>query len=177
MHNYQSQKSQKLLSTMMVFLVFLRFYSNKLQILYEIDSFKAKSKNTNIAACLNKISKILKKPSLLIIISDFFDSGNYAKELRVMHKKHDIVSIMIVDEREQEIPDVGLIELEDEETGEQMLVDTSDDSFREEYCKITKKHETDLAKKLGKIGVGFAKVLSNEPYEIPLRKLFRYRMV
>ena len=64
-----------------------------------------------------------------------------------------------------------------EETGEQMLVDTSDDSFREEYCKITKKHETDLAKKLGKIGVGFAKVLSNEPYEIPLRKLFRYRMV
>ena len=69
------------------------------------------------------------------------------------------------------------IELEDEETGEQMLVDTSDDSFREEYCKITKKHETDLAKKLGKIGVGFAKVLSNEPYEIPLRKLFRYRMV
>ena len=148
-----------------------------LQILYEIDSFKAKSKNTNIAACLNKISKILKKPSLLIIISDFFDSGNYAKELRVMHKKHDIVSIMIVDEREQEIPDVGLIELEDEETGEQMLVDTSDDSFREEYSKITKKHETDLAKKLGKIGVGFAKVLSNEPYEIPLRKLFRYRMV
>ena len=148
-----------------------------LQILNEIDSFKAKSKNTNIAACLNKISKILKKPSLLIIISDFFDSGNYVKELRVMHKKHDIVSIMIVDEREQEIPDVGLIELEDEETGEQMLVDTSDDSFREEYCKITKKHETDLAKKLGKIGVGFAKVLSNEPYEIPLRKLFRYRMV
>ena len=148
-----------------------------LQILNEIDSFKAKSKNTNIAACLNKISKILKKPSLLIIISDFFDSGNYAKELRVMHKKHDIVSIMIVDEREQEIPDVGLIELEDEETGEQMLVDTSDDSFREEYCKITKKHETDLAKKLGKIGVGFAKVLSNEPYEIPLRKLFRHRMV
>ena len=113
----------------------------------------------------------------MIIISDFFDSGNYVKELRVMHKKHDIVSIMIVDEREQEIPDVGLIELEDEETGEQMLVDTSDDSFREEYCKITKKHETDLAKKLGKIGVGFAKVLSNEPYEIPLRKLFRYRMV
>ena len=110
-------------------------------------------------------------------LSRTLSSGNYVKELRVMHKKHDIVSIMIVDEREQEIPDVGLIELEDEETGEQMLVDTSDDSFREEYCKITKKHETDLAKKLGKIGVGFAKVLSNEPYEIPLRKLFRYRMV
>ena len=148
-----------------------------LQILYAVNSYVPKSKNTNIATCLHKISKILKKPSMLIIISDFFDSSNYAKELRVLSKKHDIVSIMIVDEREQAIPDVGLIELEDEETGEQMLVDTSDEEFRKEYCKITEKHEADLAKKFGKLGVGFAKVLSDKPYEIPLRKLFRYRTV
>ncbi len=148
-----------------------------LQILYAVNSYVPKSKNTNIAVCLHKISKILKKPSMLIIISDFFDSSNYAKELRVLSKKHDIVSIMIVDEREQAIPDVGLIELEDEETGEQMLVDTSDEEFRKEYCKITEKHEADLVKKFGKLGVGFAKVLSDKPYEIPLRKLFRYRTV
>ncbi|MDI1495117.1 MAG: hypothetical protein K8823_423 [Cenarchaeum symbiont of Oopsacas minuta] len=148
-----------------------------LQILYTINSYEAKSKKTNIASCLKKISKIIKKPAMLILISDFFDSNEFIKELQVLRKKHDIVSIMIVDEREQSIPNVGLIELEDEETGEQMLVDTSSKEFQKEYRKITAKHETDLIKKLRKSKVDFAKVLSDEPYEIPLRKLFRYRTV
>ena len=148
-----------------------------LKILNDIATFEGESRATNIESCLKKVSKILKRSSMIIIISDFFDSSDFYKPLRVLGKTNDIVAIMITDEHEQKLPDVGLIELEDEETGEQLLVDTSNNEFQREYQNVVLKHQNELVKNLKKNRVSFAKVLSNEPYDIPLKKLFKYRAV
>ena len=93
-----------------------------------------------------------------------------------MRRKHDIILLKISDLREQEIPEIGLIELEDEETGEQILVDTSDPTFQKKYTEIVSNNESQLISNLIKLKVDFIKILSDENYETPLRKFFKKRI-
>ena len=146
-----------------------------LQTLSSIISFEPKSSSTNLESSLIQISKILKKRSILFIISDFFDSGNYFRPLKILRQRHDIVALKISDFREQQIPDIGLIELEDEETGEQILVNTSDPLFQKNYSQIVSKNELVLIGNLRKLKVDFIKILSDEQYAIPLKKFFKKR--
>ena len=109
------------------------------------------------------------------MISDFI-SEDFMQPLKILKNKHDVIALRIVDIREKEIPDVGLIELEDEETGEQMLVDTSDKEFRENYRNLMKNKEDELIKSLRKIKIDTINIITDEPYEIPLKKFFKIRM-
>lgn len=146
-----------------------------LQILSSIISFQPKSKTTNLKITLGQVSHILKKRCILFIISDFFDSSDYLKPLKILRRKHDVIILKITDIREQEIPEIGLIQLEDEETGEQILVDTSDPLFQKKYTESVTNHESQLILNLIKMKVDFIKILSDENYEIPLRKFFKKR--
>ncbi len=83
----------------------------------------------------------------MFVVSDFM-SEDFMKPLKILKQKHDIILINISDTRELEIPDIGYVQLEDEETGEQFLVNTSDDSFRETYKKLIKKRTYEFKKKL-----------------------------
>lgn len=147
-----------------------------LQILSSIISFQAKSNKTNLRTSLIQTSKIIKKRSILFLISDFFDRNDYLQPLKILRNKHDIITFKIVDQREQDIPDVGLIELEDEETGEQILVNTSDPFFQKNYSKIVSDDESKLVTNLQKLKIDFIKIFSDEQYEIPLKKFFKKRM-
>ena len=146
-----------------------------LQALSSIISFEPKSNTTNLESSLIQISKILKRRSILFIISDFFDSSNYFHPLKILRQRHDIVALKISDLREQQIPDIGLIELEDEETGEQILVNTSDPSFQKNFSQLVSKNEFELISNLRKLRVDFIKILSDEEYVIPLKKFFKKR--
>ncbi|HET8793533.1 MAG TPA: VWA domain-containing protein, partial [Nitrososphaeraceae archaeon] len=146
------------------------------QILSSIISFKPKSKTTDVKTTLIQVSQILKKRCILFIISDFFDSNDYVKPLKILRGKHDVIILKISDLREQEIPKIGLIELEDEETGEQILVNTSDPVFQKKYTQIVSNNESQMISNLIKLKIDFIKILSDENYAIPLRKFFKKRI-
>ena len=143
-----------------------------LKTLSTLIKYKPVSKTTNLLTPLAEISKIVKKRSILFIISDFY-SKEFAKPLKILKNKHDIITINVSDKREYEIPNIGLIELEDEETGEQLLIDTSDELFRTKYSKIIKDQQQKLITGLRKLKIDFINILTDEPYDIPLKKFLK----
>jgi len=137
--------------------------------------FQPQSTKTNLASSLEYISKVIKKRSIVFVISDFFDE-DFLRPLKILKNKHDVIALRVIDEREQEIPDIGLIELEDEETGEQILVDTSDEEFRQRYREQLQLHEETLFHSLRKIKIDVVNILTDEAFEIPLKKFFKLRL-
>ena len=146
-----------------------------LKMISKLVSFEPKSTNTDLKTALVYISKVIKKRSIVFIISDFFDE-DFMQPLKILRNRHDVIALRIIDVREREIPDVGLIELEDEETGEQILVDTSDVEFRENFLNLMNEREVDLISSLRKIKIDIINILTDEPYEIPMKKFFKIRM-
>ena len=108
------------------------------------------------------------------MVSDFY-SENFTKPLKILKQKQDLIAIRITDNIEKELPDVGLIELEDEETGEQILVDTSDQEFQNNYKKEIQKNETKLTNIFKKYKIDQIEITTEESYEKPLRKFFNIR--
>lgn len=137
-------------------------------------SHKPQSRKTNIEKTLSSVSNVIKKRGIVFILSDFY-SQDFAKSLKILKKRHDVIAIRINDTRETEIPDVSLIQLEDEETGEQLLVDTSDESFRKNYAKIMNEEETRLEHLFNKNKVDTISINTDTSYELPLRKFFKIR--
>ena len=146
-----------------------------LKCISSIVSFEPTVKTTNLHDSLKYISKIIKKRSIIFIVSDFFDE-EFLHPLKLLRNRHDVIALRIIDNRELEIPNIGLIELEDEETGEQILVDTSDETFRSTYATLMRQKENDLVKSLQKIKIDIVRILTDEPFEIPLRKFFNIRL-
>ncbi len=145
-----------------------------LRLLRELIYYEPKNPETNINNSLISLSKIIKKRSILFIISDFI-SSDFDKPLKFLKNKHDVVLIRTYDFVEENIPQIGYVFLEDEESGEQFLVDTSDEQFRQLYEQQMKKRKKDLANKMKKLGVDIIEINTSEPFYIPLKKFFKLR--
>jgi len=145
-----------------------------LKLVRELVTYEPVGKTTDIGVALSYFSKIIKRGSIIFIISDFY-SSDFLLPLKMIRQKHDVIAINIHDIRELEIPDVGYIELEDEETGEQILVDTSDALFRKRYEGIMKERELGLTRHMHKLGIDMIALHSDQTYETPLRNFFRTR--
>jgi len=159
-----------------VFIPARRGRKHVLKLISKLVSYKPQSIKTDINTSLAHISKVIKKRSIIFVISDFI-SDDFFQPLKILKNRHDVIALRIIDLREKEIPDVGLIELEDEETGEQLLVDTSDKDFRDNYYKLMQKNEEKLVLSLRKIKIDTINIITDEPYEIPLKKFFKTRML
>ena len=145
-----------------------------LRLLRELVYYQSKNKKTDLNNSLIYLSKILKKRSILFIISDFL-SGNFEKPLKYLKNKHDVTLIKLWDIREKEIPDLGYILLEDEESGEQILVNSSDVNFRKIYNKKVEEENKKLFNRMKKLGIDIILVDTKEPFYIPLMKFFNIR--
>ena len=145
-----------------------------LKLLRTLISHQPQSMKTNLNNSLASVSKIIKKRSIVFVISDFF-ADDFSAPLKILRNKHDVIAVNINDSREMKISDVGLIELEDEETGEQILVNTSDEEFRENYINIIQKEQTKLHKLFQRMKIDLVSIKTDESYEIPLRKFFHLR--
>ena len=146
-----------------------------MKLLSLIVGYSPQDKTTNLAASLVFASKVLKKRSVFFIVSDLLDEHDFFKPLKVLKNKHDVIVLRIIDDRERELPDVGLIELEDEETGEQILIDTSDEYFRKRYAEVVRSFEKELFSKLRKLSVDVVEFHTESDYVVPLKKFFRIR--
>jgi uncharacterized protein (DUF58 family) len=116
------------------------------RILRDLYYYKPKSRQTKFAPALQYLTGVLKKKSVVFIISDFLDEG-FDSPLRLLGRKHDVVAVVVGDQAEKELPQVGVIELQDAETGEILTVDTSSRTFRE-YWQQARRQITEKRDKL-----------------------------
>ena len=127
-----------------------------LRVLGSALSFGGGSGRTDLAASLSRVASMARRRGMVFLISDFEDGTAYDRPLRLLCARHDVTAVRIFDPRESEIPDVGLIELEDAETGEQALVDTSDAAFRKRYAEEAARRDAALAGRLARAGALYA---------------------
>ena len=139
--------------------------------LYELNQ---KSKKTNISLMIKFFINIVKKKSLVILISDFIDK-DYDKNIRALAKKHDLVCLHIYDDYETNIPNLGIIELEEKENNFRKWVNTSSSSFKKLSDNLFISKPEELKKKMNAIGINYLKINSKENYVKNLIKLFKYR--
>jgi len=109
--------------------------SHVLRIIRELIEFEGKSKQTNIVEALKFLSNVMKKKAIVFVLSDFI-SEDYQHTLKIVSGKHDVTGIRVYDKREQEIPNIGVVQMQDEETGELMLVNTTSKKVRQNYGKF-----------------------------------------
>ena len=139
--------------------------------LYELNQ---KSKKTNISSMIKFLMNTVKKKSLVILISDFIDK-DYDKNMRALAKKHDVVCLHIYDDYETNIPNLGIIELEEKENNFRKWVNTSSSSFKKLSDNLFISKPEELKKKMNAIGINYLKINSKENYVKNLIKLFKYR--
>ena len=139
--------------------------------LYELNQ---KSKKTNISSMIKFFMNTVKKKSLVILISDFIDK-DYNKNMRALAKKHDVICLHIYDDYETNIPNLGIIELEEKENNFRKWVNTSSSSFKKLSDNLFISKPEELKKKMNAIGINYLKINSKENYVKNLIKLFKYR--
>lgn len=148
--------------------------SHVLRVLREILYHKPEGTGTNIAAALEYLNRVIRRKAVVFLVSDFLSEG-YEKALRVASKRHDLVAIPVTDPREMEIPNVGFVELEDAETGEIHLLDTSNASNRQAFAKEAARRGLLREKSLRATNVDPVEIRTNQPYIEPLVRFFKMR--
>lgn len=149
--------------------------SHVLRIIRELINFEPQNKATNIEVPLRFMTNAIKKRTIAFLISDFQAPFNYTDALKISNKRHDVVALRVIDKTEQELPDVGLIKLKDNETGNTVWVDTSNKEFRKHYAVNRMKFENELKDLFNRSGVDTTTVFTNESYIKPLMNLFKKR--
>jgi len=145
-----------------------------LRVIRELLYFQPKHKGTNIGSALRFLNRVQTKTSVVFLVSDFM-SANFEAPLRVASKRHDLITVSITDPREDELPRVGLIELEDAETGETILLDTRSKKALEIYKKERRTLQENFENLLRSTGVDDIRVSTETGYVKPIVKFFQKR--
>lgn len=148
--------------------------SHILTIIRELIDFRPKSRGTDISGALKYFTTVIKKRSTAFLISDFLDSG-YENALKIANKKHDVVAFHVYDEREYDIPDLGIVPIVDNESGKITWVNTSDKKFRTDYKAKALAKRASLNELLAKCGVDSANINTRESFVKPMINLFKMR--
>lgn len=149
--------------------------SHVLRIIRELIEFKPEHKKTNIEVALKYMNNVIKKRSIVFLLSDFYAEANYRDALKIANKKHDVVVLRIADKAEEELPKIGLIKLRDNESGKITWVDSSNKNFRKQFAVNHLKFEDELKDIFNRSGVDAAKIYTHESYIKPLMNLFKNR--
>lgn len=142
------------------------------RIIRELLYFKPKNTTTKISAGLDFLRGVLKKRATIFLLSDFQDT-DYEASLRLLERKHEVIAGLVQDETEFLFPDVGVIELQDSETGEMVIVDTSNPGFRAEMQKKFKTDFESFQKNLSRSGVRSFSFQPDDNYHHALLAFFK----
>lgn len=145
-----------------------------LRVVREILGFQPRSASTDLEGALHTLAKVARRRSLAFVISDFFASG-FERALALAAAKHDIIPVMIVDPRDEELPEVGLATFEDLETGESIVVDTSNRAVRDHYAKMMRRVRNDRLQLFKKHSLDACVVRTDGSFVTPIRDLFARR--
>ena len=145
-----------------------------LRIIKEMIYFNPSHSGTNINDSLIYLNNVTKKKSICLLLSDFMAEG-YEDALRIASKRHDIIGIKVFDDLEEKLPNVGLIKVEDAETGEKKLVDTSSASVRNKYNAYFTEHNDYYQQAFRKAGSSVININTREDYVKHLLRFFKSR--
>lgn len=145
-----------------------------LRVLRELLYHEPQSTGTDIAAALDYLNHVQRRRAVTFLVSDFQDDG-FEKPLAVAGRRHDLVAVRLRDERESELPPLGILALEDPETGQRVMVDTSRPAFRKRFADTVAARREALDKRLRRSKVDVIDIETGEPYDRPLMRFFRER--
>jgi uncharacterized protein (DUF58 family) len=148
--------------------------SHILMIIRELIDFKPENKGTDVATALRYFTSAIKKKCTAFIISDFI-SPVFENELKIANKKHDVIAVRLYDKHEEEFPDLGLIPVKDEETGQLLWVNTGDKNIRNAFKADALKRTAQLKDVFSRSGVDATAIGTHETYVKPLMTLFKKR--
>ena len=145
-----------------------------LRVIRELLYFEPSRHGTDVAAALDYLNRLNVRRSVVFVVSDF-KSASFESALRATKRKHDVIGISVKDPREESLPNVGLVELEDAETGEEVLLDTSDAETRAIFEQRFHREVEERNEMFRSIGVDTIDVTTAEPYVDPLMRFFKMR--
>lgn len=145
-----------------------------LRVIRELLYFEPTNYRTNIEGVLEYVNKVTHRSTISFLISDFIDQG-YEKAFQIAGKRHDLIPITITDPSEEELPPIGLINLRDAETGQEMLIDSSDSKVRNEYQRRYQEWVELRKKVFTSAGVNGIHLRTDQDYLDTIMKFFRSR--
>ena len=148
--------------------------SHGLRVIRELLYHPPKGRGTDLTLALDTLQRVQKRKAVVFLLSDFLDTG-YETALSIVARKHDLVAMQLVDPRERELPEVGLVRLRDAETGREVLVDAGDRRVAEGYAARTRRRQEDLERTMRRAGCDLVTVDVSESVVEPLQRFFRRR--
>ena len=148
--------------------------SHVLRIIRELLEFEPQSQKTDISNALSYLSRVMKKKAIVFVLSDFIDE-NYQRTLKITSRRHDVTGIRVYDAKEEEIPNLGVVNMQDEETGNTILVDTSSRAVRNNYAKYYRARINYFQESFRKSGAGNLSSRVDESYVKKLLGYFKMR--
>jgi len=145
-----------------------------MRVVREILGADPKRRGTDLSIALETLSRVARRRSVAFLISDFFATG-YERALSLAAARHDVIPLMLVDPRDEELPNVGLSAFEDFETGEAILLDTASPAVRAHYGREMKRQRMATLQLFRKLGLDHTVIRTDRPYIRPLRDLFAQR--
>jgi uncharacterized protein (DUF58 family) len=146
-----------------------------LRVLRELLYHRPVGRGTDIGAALEYLAHVQRKRAVTFLVSDFRDEG-FERALAVAGRRHDLVAVRLGDAREVEIPALGLVELEDPESGERIIVNTSSRVFRSTFRSVNAAKREALDRNLRRSKVDVIDIMTGEPWVKPLMRFFQQRM-
>ncbi|HPD28358.1 MAG TPA: DUF58 domain-containing protein [Phycisphaerae bacterium] len=145
-----------------------------LRVIRELLSFEPQAGGTDVAGALEFLNKVLKRKAVVFLVSDFIDE-DFERDLALTRTRHDLIPVRISDPRETSLPDVGLIELEDAETGERVVVDTRRSRIRDLFSEAGRQEQRSLTGLLRSMGADSLEISTDRPYMKDVMAFFRRR--
>jgi uncharacterized protein (DUF58 family) len=145
-----------------------------MRIVREVVAAQETRRRTNIAGALRFLNRVQKRKAVVFLVSDFMDDG-YERELRTTSRKHDLICCPISDPRESELPDAGIIEVQDPESGELVLLDTGSRAVRESFSARAAADRQALQTNLRRLQVDTVFLDTGRPFIDDVHRLFRQR--
>jgi uncharacterized protein (DUF58 family) len=145
-----------------------------LRLIYETLALAPQGRGTDLAGALDYLHRVTPRRAVVFVISDFLAS-DYERQIRLIHRRHDLVPICIADRREQELPDVGLLALADLETGQPVLVDTGSARVRAFYKAQWLERQSALRRLFQRLGLDLIEVTTDQSYVQALLRFFHLR--
>ncbi|MFZ1217665.1 MAG: DUF58 domain-containing protein [Chthoniobacterales bacterium] len=148
--------------------------SHTLRIIREILFFQPQGRGTAPSLALNYLNKVVTRRAVVFFVSDF-QTGDFSRELAVSGRRHDFIAVHIQDQREEQLPNVGIITLEDAETGEQIEINTADRTTRARFNAMAETRLVDLNRLLRRNHIDVISLRTGENYLPALRSFFKQR--
>jgi uncharacterized protein (DUF58 family) len=148
--------------------------SHTLRIIREILFFAPAGRGTAPALALDYLNKVVTRRAVVFFVSDF-QTGDFSRELSVSGRRHDFIAIHVQDQREEMLPNVGIITLEDAETGKQVEINTADRTTRARFSALAETRRTELNRTLRRNNIDAISLRTGEDYLPALRSFFKQR--